>query len=83
MYTLYSSKDKINFEFEEQNKSLPESIKALGKWLAIRAMNIDENIAKDNRWSNPIREYWFIFEGTNNIDGKLVGSAFIDIKRHT
>lgn len=82
MYTLYSSTDKINFDFEEQNNTLPETIKALGKWLAIRAMNIDEAVAKDNRWPEIIKEHWFIFEGPNNIDGKLIGSTYIEVKRN-
>lgn len=81
MFTLYSSKDKVNFEFEEQHKTLPEIVQALGKWLSIRSMNLDPNIGKDNKWPNPIKETWYIFEGKNNIDGRLVGSAAIDIKR--
>lgn len=81
MFTLYSSKDRIEFEFEEQHKTLPESIQALGKWIGIRAMRIDPWLAKEEKWPETIKEHWYIFKGSNNISGRLVGSVTIEVKR--
>lgn len=70
-YTVYSSRDRVNFEWEAGGKNIPEAVQELGKWLNILAMRLDPNLAKEEKWPAALKEHWYIFEGKNNIDGKM------------
>lgn len=79
MYTIYSSADKKHFEWEAETKTLPEAIKELGKWLSIRALDLDPNVTPIFKRQSLV---YYIYEGKNTVEGRMVASVAIDVKRH-
>ncbi len=85
MYTLFTSKNNSKLSFEAQEETLPGIINELGKWLGIQVMYIDPNVAADNKASAQqvvpqSKRQWYIFEGKDTVDGKLIATATLSIK---